>query len=144
MSSCAVGEDDRQVRRAPAQALEDVEALPVPPLAALALPPGRLAQRPAVREELLVGDLEPQVEDDRVGQTPVPRERDLGLGPARREGLPLGRAREGEVRRELPEELRGAGLVVDDEEPRPALHAPPPRRPNGRTISGPSSTATRR
>ncbi len=59
-------EDDGQVRRAAPQPFEDVEALPVAPFAALAPARSRLAERPAVREELLVGDLEAQVEDDGV------------------------------------------------------------------------------
>ena len=138
-------EDDGQVGRAAAQPLEDVEALAVPPLAALAPARRRLAERPAVRKELLVGDLEPQVEDDgvRAGARSRASAASASVQLAAN-GSPLGRPREDEIRRELPEQLRRARLVVDDEETRAALHAPLPRRPNGRTISGPSSTATRR
>ena len=140
-------QDDGQVRRAAAQALEDVEALAVAPVAALALPRRRLAERLPVRQELLVGDVEAQVEDDGVGQAPGARERGLGLGPARGEGLRrrTGRRGRGPARTSGTAPPCGAGRRRRGAAARPSRAAPaPPRPPSGRRTSGPSSTATRR
>ena len=121
-----------------AQALQDEEALPIAPLLAKPARGASLAERFPVREKVLVGQVEPKVEDDDVRQAPRVGKNLLRFREGTRMEPVAARPRvrdfeKGQLWRQSREELRGPRLIVDDEDARRPRHAAGPTESVERT-----------